>query len=475
MPNLHLPHPLRALAAGAVTAALIAPAAPPASAQEPSFGIHGSNTIGAELMPALIEAYARGANLAVERTPGDGGLTETFTTLLSGAAVFSISLRREGSGSSYPGLMSGAAEIGMSSRPAKDAEIAAVLEATGVDIREAGSEHVVALDGIAVIVHPDNPLQALTQENIAAIFAGEIADWSEVGPGFGPIELHARDQNSGTFDTFNSLALKPFGKTIALSANRYAANADIAAAVEQNPLAIGFVPLAAVQGVRAAAVATDCGLIIGPSPFSVKAEEYPLGRRLYLYTRGRPETTAADLLLKFALSDDAQPAIDAVGFIGNAIEAAPPDSYSDHILSAFASARTRAETEATRRFVEMTRDARRLSTTFRFGSGGTRLDTKAVADAGRLARWLERPENADVKLVLLGFSDAAGGYQANLGLSLRRAEAVKRALLVQVGPAFDVSRVEIDAFATVAPVACNDTIEGRAVNRRVEAWIVQTE
>lgn len=463
-----------ALASGLLAAQLSGQAwVQPAAAQEPRFGIHGSNTIGAELMPSVIEAYTRGANLTLERDAGDGGLTETLRTLLAGAAVFTIDLRREGSGTSYPGIASGAAEIGMSSRPAKDKEAAAVLLATGVDIRAPGAEHVLALDGIAVILHPDNPLGAISQKAIAAVFAGEITDWRELGQPPGPIAVHARDENSGTFDTFNALALKPFKKKISPTATRYASNARIAAAVRADPLAIGFVPLAAVEGVKAASVALPCGIIVGPSPFSVKAEEYPLGRRLYLYTLGKPKTTAADLLLRYALSDAAQPAIDAVGFIGNAIETEPKAAYSDHILAALDAAKSGAEARAARRFVDRTRDAARLSSTFRFGRGGVRLDTKAVADAGRLARWLERPENADAKLLLLGFSDSAGGYQANLDLSRRRAEAVRRAILVQVGPTFDPARIEIDAFATVAPVACNDTAAGRAVNRRAEAWVIR--
>ncbi|MEL6318155.1 MAG: substrate-binding domain-containing protein, partial [Pseudomonadota bacterium] len=287
--------------AGAGLCALAAALGPaPLAAQEPRFGIHGSNTIGAELMPALIEAYARGANLTIERTDiSADGLSETMTTYVAGAAVFTIDLQRFGSGTSYPGLSSGEAEIGMSSRPAKDKEVAAVLEATGVDIRQPGAEHVLALDGIAVIVNPENPLQALTQEDVARIFAGEIENWAGLGLRPGPIRLHARDANSGTFDTFDALALSPFDREISPTALRYAANEAIASEVAADPLAIGFVPLAAVLGVKPVAIAQPCGIITSPTPFSVKAEEYPLGRRLYLYTAGAPETTAADLLLRF--------------------------------------------------------------------------------------------------------------------------------------------------------------------------------
>ncbi len=455
----------------ALVAALLTAAAAPAVAQEPRFGVHGSNTVGAELMPTLIEAYARGANLTLDRTAGDGGLTETLSASLAGAAVFTIDLRREGSGTSYPGLMSGAAEIGMSSRRAKDSERDAILEATGVDIRAPGSEHVLALDGIAVILHPDNPIDALTQTDVAAIFAGEITDWSEIGGPAGPIRTHARDQNSGTFDTFDSLALKPFDKKISLEARRYAANADIAASVAKDPQAIGFVPLAAaVPSVKTARIARPCGIIVGPTRFSVKAEEYPLGRRIYLYTRGAPETTAAALLLRFSLSDKAQPAIDAVGFVGNDIELQDKDAYSDRVLSAFERAESSAEIVATREFLLRTRSAERLSTTFRFETGGTVLDPKAVSDAGKLARWLELPENQGVKLTLIGFSDARGGYQGNLALSQNRAEAARRAVLAQVAPGFDESQIEAVGLSTAAPVACNETAAGRGTNRRVEVW-----
>ncbi|MEL6318156.1 MAG: OmpA family protein, partial [Pseudomonadota bacterium] len=235
--------------------------------------------------------------------------------------------------------------------------------------------------------------------------------------------------------------------------------------------AIGFAPFAFLKDVRAAAIAMPCGKIAAPTPFAVKAEEYPLQRRLFLYTRGWPENPEAAGLLDFALSDAAQPVIDRTGFVDQSLLRQGAADFSDHLIFAMQSAGSRAEIDATKRFAQVTRDRVRLSSTFRFRTGGERLDAKAVADAGRLARWLEQPANAAVEILLIGFSDSVGGYNNNLRLSQARADAIRRAVLVQVGPDFDPNRVKTEAFATVAPVACNEIESGRASNRRVEAWV----
>lgn len=174
--------------------------------------IAGSNTVGNALMPALIEAFAKRNNLRADRVVGADPLELTFELkTATGAKVATIGLKRFGSSTSFRALRSGEAEIGMSSRPIKDAEVS-TLQAAGLgNLRAVGSEHVIGLDGLLILVSPNNPIVSLSVEQVAKVFAGEIMDWSQLGRATpGPIDLFAPGDDSGTFETFNNLVLKPY-------------------------------------------------------------------------------------------------------------------------------------------------------------------------------------------------------------------------------------------------------------------------
>src|SRR5262245_9887244 len=175
-----------------------------------TLGIHGSNTIGARLMPSLVEAYAASIGARVLRKAGDDPeQTELQLTGRTGTPLALIDIRAHGSGTAVPGLISGKATIGMASRPITDKEVEALAKAGWPDLRSSQFERVVALDGVLVLVAPDNPLASLTMEQMAGIFAGTVTDWAAVGRAPGPIRIYARDNKSGTYDTFNALVLAP--------------------------------------------------------------------------------------------------------------------------------------------------------------------------------------------------------------------------------------------------------------------------
>jgi phosphate transport system substrate-binding protein len=173
------------------------------------FGIAGSNTIGERLMPMLIDAYGS-KRLGMEPLSKITGKEEQEITLRSASGTRAvINFAAHGSGTATPGLVEGKAVIGMASRPLNDAETKQIDERFKVPIRAAGNEHVLALDGIAVIVHPDNAVKQLTLEQIARIFSGQTANWKDVGGADRPIHVLRRNNDSGTYDTFNTLVLSP--------------------------------------------------------------------------------------------------------------------------------------------------------------------------------------------------------------------------------------------------------------------------
>lgn len=448
------------------------PGCPGAAEAGGAFGVYGSNTVGATLMPSIVESYAQSLGGLVERELTTEPLHSRLL-ILDGADErrATVDLWAEGSGSSFPALASGDAQIGMSSRPAKDSEVQALAEAGVEGLRGPGKEHVLALDGLIVIVARDNSFRSISLEDVARIFSGEISNWSQLGGPNAPINVYARDDVSGTWDTFNSLVLKRFDKELTPTAQRFASNAQLSDAVAADPNGIGFTGFAFERNARALPLNTSCGLTVSPREFAVKTEEYPLARRLYLYTTGRTmDPTAADLL-GYALSDDAQPVVRRVGFVDQSVEAGAPGAEDDRLFGAVAGARDAMETMLSRSAAAELAGAARLSTTFRFDADGA-LDVKAQGDASRVARYIAENLKPGQEVVLVGYTDDRPSVTDSFAQALAGADRVRQAIGRDLGfLGINPDVMTSLAYGALAPVACNDNENGRAANRRVEVWI----
>jgi phosphate transport system substrate-binding protein len=244
--------------------------------------IQGSNTIGAKLGPALVKGMMEEEGLrAIQQTPGD---RENEVHILGHDAQgnqVQVELAAHGSSTGFAALKDGSAELAASSRPIKDAEFQD-LAGFG-DLRSQYAEQVIAIDGLAIIQHPANPLRALTTAQLAAVFAGEVKTWEELGGQGGAIHLYARDDQSGTYDTFKELVLSRQGKSLAAGAQRFESNDKLSAAVSADPQGIGFVGLASINQARALAIADGDSQAMAPGADLIATEDYPLSRRLFLY------------------------------------------------------------------------------------------------------------------------------------------------------------------------------------------------
>lgn len=436
-----------------------------------TFGIYGSNTIGAELMPRLIEEYAFSnkitTNIAIGASPEESTIIGRNN---QGSTDFSINLKAYGSGTSFPALMDGSADIGMASRPIKSKE-AQKLQAAGINnMRNAGQEHVLALDGLVVIVAKSNPVSTLSMQQIAELFSGKITNWSEVGGEDQPVNIYARDNKSGTYDTFKSLVLKPNKLSLSNTAKRFESNEELSDSVAADAGAIGFTGFAYLRNAKALSLASSCGIVSEPTVFNVKTEEYPLARRLYLYTTGKPINQTATGLLNYALSEPAQTVISRVGFIDQSILGKSLDEQGQRATNAILQAD--ANMDLIKDMLTLFRKAERLSTTFRFNTGSSTLDVKALQDIKRIGKLLSEKNtalsNRDVYLV--GFSDSVGGFGNNLNLAKKRAQQVADELN-EVIPSTVKNRLHVTGYGELSPVACNTNVAGQSKNRRVEIWV----
>lgn len=436
------------------------------------FGVHGSNTVGGQLMPALINGY-------VETVGGKARLLlgsdpeQSQIDLLDKAStkIARIDLKAKGSGTSFPSLLDGSASLGMSSRPAKDKEVASLINAGLGDIRASGQEHVIALDGIIMIVANDNPVKTLSIDQVSAIYAGEITDWSEVGGNPGPIVAYTRPTYSGTYDTFKSLVMKPSKRELAPTLKELEANVEISDSVAADSSAIGYVPFAFERNAQSLSIATSCGITTSASVFDVKTEEYPLARRLYLYTTNRPIPEHAEGLLDYALSKEASKHVNDVGFIDLSVSNRHFNQQTLRLATALNVPEQDFNAQLMRDFVVNFGNHERLSKTFRFKPGSANLENLSQQQLQQFVEEMSAGKLSNKSIRLVGFADSVGNFELNRDLSLKRGESVKAAILNASGGTLDPSRIEVHGYGELMPVGCNTDDEGRKKNRRVEVWV----
>lgn len=415
----------------------------------PVLRIQGSNTIGAQLGPALVAGLldqqgAQGIRLQPGAQPNEMRIVGQMP---SGQAV-SIDVAAHGSSTGFTALKTGQADLAASSRPIKNSEVND-LAALG-DLRGHEAEQVIAIDGVAVILHPANPIRELSITQLAKVFSGEIRDWEALGGTGGPIHLYARDQQSGTFDTFNELVLAKSGKKLDPGAKRFESSEALSDEVSQDRHGISFIGLPYVRQSRAVAIIDGESKPMLPTISLIATEDYPLSRRLYFYLPPQSHQRWAKALVRFAQSPQGQSIVAQNGFVAQTVQAV----------------KVRATSEMPAEYQNLTREAERLSVNFRFAQGSATLDTKARRDIRRVIDFLKNHDKLNQSVTLVGFGDAKSDPARAQLLSKLRAMAVRRELLKN-----DVILRDVRGFGDEMPVAANDGDEGRIKNRRVEVWV----
>jgi len=209
-----------------------------------------------------------------------------------------VSVAGGGSGAGIKQVGEGLVDIGNSGRKATEAEI-----------RKYGLEtYELAIDGVAVIVNPENPVRELSSLQLRKIYSGVITDWSGVGGEKGPITVYTRDNSSGTRAVFRDTALDR--GTITTRAHFTVSNGAMKAAVSQDPGGIGYISAGFID--RSVVPVTLDG--IHPTDENIRLRSYGISRILYCNTRGEPQGLPRKLI-EFILSSEGQKIVKEQGFI----------------------------------------------------------------------------------------------------------------------------------------------------------------
>ncbi|HPC58591.1 MAG TPA: phosphate ABC transporter substrate-binding protein, partial [Kiritimatiellia bacterium] len=244
--------------------------------------IRGSDTFGLELGPRLVQAFQ-------ERHPGA-----------------ELALKNIGTASGFDDLLEGRCDILATSRMLTDEEFR-MARSRGIELQSA----LVGYNGIAIIVHADNPVKNLTDVQVRDLFAGRVTRWSQVGGADRPVELFIRDASGGTHLGFRRLAMDhlPYAAAARAQAD-YAALAD---AVAANPDAIGHIGmgLAARPGIHYVSING-----IPPDEVTVHDGLYPYVQAVWLYARAKSDSPRIEQFMQFVRSKAGQQIVEATGFVG---------------------------------------------------------------------------------------------------------------------------------------------------------------
>ncbi|MDO7911534.1 substrate-binding domain-containing protein [Pseudomonas sp. 22-AL-CL-001] len=421
----------------------------PAWAAEPLLRIAGSNTLGAAALPTLVHGWLAGQGASDIRTQASPVLNEvSITALGTDGQPLRVEIAAHGTQTGFDALAAGRADLAAASRPL-DAVSAWRLRALG-DLHAAEAEQVIGLDGVAVVVHPANPLKTLTLDQLTAVFAGRLRNWEQLGVPGGEIHVLARDGRSGTFDTFRALLLDDASAVLTARAERFESNAALVARVASDPQAIGFSSLTALHHAKVLAIAAGDAPALLPTPATVASEDYPLTRRLYVYRPTALQNPSAKALVAFMHSPAGQAIVARQGFVSQQVLALP----------------TRRLGNVPVRYQALQNDALRLNVSLRFQPASATLDNKALHDVQRIATYVRGRGLAATQVTLVGFGDPKQTPGRAALLSRLRTMAVRREL-ARAG----VDVREVLGLGDQLPVADNGRASGRQRNRRVEVWV----
>lgn len=241
--------------------------------------IMGSDTLGGKLVPQLAEAFKAAGHPQVK-----------------------FELAAEGSHTAFNTLANGTTHLGMSSRKVQDSELA-LCRRQGVIL----IEHKIAYDLQCVIVNKASPVSALTKEQVAKVFTGDIKDWSEIGGTPGPISIYTRNTASGMYKDWQRMAMD--GRSYTGGSVKLGGSESPAQQVAKDPNGISYVSLAYSKASGIKALPID-----GIEPIGKNAENYAYSRSLYIYAPEKP-TAEATAFVAFINAAEGQEVVRKVGFI----------------------------------------------------------------------------------------------------------------------------------------------------------------
>ncbi|MCP4399719.1 MAG: hypothetical protein GY801_20740 [bacterium] len=427
------------------------PSPSPTPIPERVLRVHGSGNIAATVLPDLAEAFLamKGAEKIDRHIDAESGKISTRATVAERVPSVLIEIQPQNSKSAFGNLADGTCDLALSSRRIEQEEVQKIFYSGDPSAPE--NEHVLALDGIAVLVNPENPIDSLNREQILRIFSGGIQDWSQLGGEAGRITPYIPDDGFGSFEAFTQLM--PADTAFSPAAEILASESALSNAVLADRNGIAFVRLAQVGSAKILAVTIDGALSMRPDTTNVRTEDYHLSYRLYLYRSPGVENPLARDFVEFALSQKGQQIV-------------AQHELVDLNITLLQGPKNGSSTDRTYR--KITRGAEQFMLNLRFRDDRTQADNKALRDIERIAQFLTHHEQYSERGIALLelWDDARDNQRYNEALPLEHAQSVAQ---------------EFRAHGIIASVltgfgkSISETERDETSNRRVEVWLIDPD
>jgi phosphate transport system substrate-binding protein len=423
------------------------PAAPAMVPETIVLRLSTAGGLAADLAERLVAAFLASTGNTHVTAPPAAESAAIRVTGMHGTRQDAVTIAAAGSTVAIADLGHNAADVALTARPITPAEHDS-LSALG-DLYDQAAEHLLAMDGIAIIVNRANPIGALTTGQVRDMLDGDVTRWpGHGGPG---LDIHVLVPAARTIagDLLDSTLMQ--SHAFAPAARTIAGGTALAAAVAADAGALGVVALPDMLGARALPIAAPGAAPVAPNRLTVATEEYPLARGMFLYAPTRTVNKLVPGFAAFALSPKGQAIVEQAGFVPLTLVAQPDPGPPS------APAGVRA----------MLSGADRISVDFRFRPDSPTLDNRARADIERLIEFVARAHISPRRLLLAGFADRPTEAES-LDVSRWRIATVAAALAargVKVGHSA--------AFGAASPVADGASEEGRVRNTRVEVFVLR--
>lgn len=428
-----------------------------------------SYSSGRDLLRSLWRGYANSLALDHELS---GASDVGYFRNASGALKETHAVDRGEAEQPFSPLINNTAHFVLASRPPNALEAEALARVGVRDLMSDENHTVVSTAGIVIIVHPNNPVNALRLDEVLGIYNGSITNWSQIGGLNAPIQTVAQDSKTAIRQTFDRVVSGGSGFDLDPGVEVSAGgDDDVRDMVLSDQYAIGYVILNGAERAKHLSIANTCGFEYAAIPFSIKAQEYPLTQSQYLFFNNRDAGPKAKQFFEYAGSLSVNEATAAPDAAPSGIERQPEAFAAGHRKALWRGSSVAAgERDAARRLLYDLRDWDRLSTTIRFRIGSTKLGAQELFNIRQLVEYVSSQSDV-TELAVVGFTDDIGSFSANMRLSTNRAKLVEEAISAEAAGKLQGTKIFTKAYGELAPVACNSDVLGRQMNRRVEIWI----
>lgn len=434
--------------------------------------IGGNSAVVNDLLPGLIEDFSfRIGHSSLRKDHGSLGWTY-FLADPARIPAARIQAKPSTSSRGLTELAAQQADLVVAARLANPPEILRAQTSGAGYISNPDARRLLALEGLIFIVSPENPVGALSLEQITQIYTGEITNWAELGGLDGPIRRLGRTAGSDIALAFQARFFPEESERILAPSITLGSDIEISTAIQHDPFAIGITGFAGIRNAKPLAIEGSCGQQQFPSAFSLQSGDYPLTRAYYLYASSQRQPIFTRGFLAFLQTDAAQRSITDLGYVGQAISSLAFSDQQNRAANAIAYSDSDVTLKNLKSFIQVFSDAYRLSATFRFGDNSKKIGPRSQRNIRALAEMIEVGDFDGQTLIFAGFSDAQGSAAGNRRISRQRAGQVAELVKAAASRA-DLSKVTIQVLGMgeVSPLACNSDAHGRHINRRVEVWL----